>query len=152
LKQFLQRILQEIIKKMILGTSDAWSMSHLSQKAQQTFVLYCGLSDFIRRKVFQCCFDNLGGRGRQFSPSISESNAFSTATIMYCAANHSKYIRTVSYYCLLSALVYTDLWANFTCQTYTYPYTWFLPRPAKNESNIPKQRVTKILLKTITEN
>ena len=30
-------------KKIILGTSDAWSTSHLSQ---QTSVLYCRLSDF----------------------------------------------------------------------------------------------------------
>ena len=32
LKQFLKRILQEIMKKKILGTSDAWSMSRLSQR------------------------------------------------------------------------------------------------------------------------
>ena len=31
LKWFLQRILHEIMKKIILGTSDAWWMSHLSQ-------------------------------------------------------------------------------------------------------------------------
>ena len=31
LKRFLQRILQQIVKK-ILGTSDAWSMSHVSQQ------------------------------------------------------------------------------------------------------------------------
>ena len=32
LKQFFQRILQEIEKKIILGTSDPWSMSRLSQR------------------------------------------------------------------------------------------------------------------------
>ena len=32
MKQFLQRILQEIMKKKILGTSDAWSMSRLSHQ------------------------------------------------------------------------------------------------------------------------
>ena len=32
LKRFLQRILQEIMKKKILGTSDPWSMSRLSQR------------------------------------------------------------------------------------------------------------------------
>ena len=34
---------QAIFKKLILGTLDTWSMSHLSQ---QTSVLYCRLSDF----------------------------------------------------------------------------------------------------------
>ena len=32
LKVFLQKILQEIMKKMILGTSDAWSTIHLSHQ------------------------------------------------------------------------------------------------------------------------
>ena len=38
----MQRILQEIMKKKILGTSDTWSTNHLSQ---WTSVLYCRLSD-----------------------------------------------------------------------------------------------------------
>ena len=32
MKRFLQRILQEIMKKKILGTSETWSMSHLFQR------------------------------------------------------------------------------------------------------------------------
>ena len=32
LKAFLQRILQEIVKKIILGTSGAWSMRQLSNR------------------------------------------------------------------------------------------------------------------------
>ena len=45
LKGFLQRILQDIMKKRItLGTSDAWSTSHFSQ---QNSLLYSRLSDFI---------------------------------------------------------------------------------------------------------
>ena len=32
MKRFLQRILQEIMKKIILGTSDAWSMSRSSHQ------------------------------------------------------------------------------------------------------------------------
>ena len=44
LKRFLQRILQEIMKKrIILGTSDAWLMSHSSQRPSD---LYWRLSDF----------------------------------------------------------------------------------------------------------
>ena len=44
MKRFLQTILKEIMKKIIiLGTSDPWSTSHLFQ---QTSVLYCRLSDF----------------------------------------------------------------------------------------------------------
>ena len=35
MKQFLQRILQEIMKKIILGTSDACSTSHLSQRTSK---------------------------------------------------------------------------------------------------------------------
>ena len=31
MKQFLQKILQEIMKNIILGTSDAWSLRHSSQ-------------------------------------------------------------------------------------------------------------------------
>ena len=34
--------MQEILKKIILGTSDTWSTSHLSQR---TSVLHCRLSD-----------------------------------------------------------------------------------------------------------
>jgi hypothetical protein len=44
-KGFLQRILQEIVKKIILGTSDAWSTIRLS-KSKQPSVLYCKLTDF----------------------------------------------------------------------------------------------------------
>ena len=32
MKQFLKKIFQEIVKKIILGTSDAWSMSPLSRR------------------------------------------------------------------------------------------------------------------------
>ena len=41
MKQFLQRILQEIMKKIIiLGTSDAWSMSHVfSDPVNQRIIL-----------------------------------------------------------------------------------------------------------------
>ena len=35
MKRFLQRVLQEIIKKIILGTSDAWMMSRLSQRPSE---------------------------------------------------------------------------------------------------------------------
>ena len=42
MKGFLQRILQEIMKKIILGTSDAWSMRRLSQRPS---VLYWRLSN-----------------------------------------------------------------------------------------------------------
>ena len=35
MKVFFQRILQEIMKKIILGTSDTWSMSHLSWRTKE---------------------------------------------------------------------------------------------------------------------
>jgi hypothetical protein len=46
LKRFLQRILQEIMKKKILGTSDAWSTSHLSQGTSKPayYILDCRIS------------------------------------------------------------------------------------------------------------
>ena len=43
MKRFLHRILQEIMKKIILETSDAWSMRRSSH---QPSVLYWRLSDF----------------------------------------------------------------------------------------------------------
>ena len=40
LKGFLQRILQEIMKKIILGTSDDWSLSRLShQPSDQAYYI-----------------------------------------------------------------------------------------------------------------
>ena len=36
MKGFLQRILQDFMKKTILGTSDAWSTSHLSHRPSKT--------------------------------------------------------------------------------------------------------------------
>ena len=65
MKQFLQRILQEVMKKIILGTSDTWSTSHLSQltskPANQRIILQIvgflkGLQDkklvtLVRKKI-----------------------------------------------------------------------------------------------------
>ena len=46
MKRFLQRILQEIMKK-ILGTSDAWLMSHLSHRSSDPayYIEDCRISD-----------------------------------------------------------------------------------------------------------
>ena len=38
-------------EKEIIGTSDAWWTSHLSQGNQWTMVLYCRLSDFKRQAI-----------------------------------------------------------------------------------------------------
>ena len=57
---FLQRILQEIMKKIILGTSDAWLMRRSSQRPS---ILYWRLSDFWgQAKVVQHFFLLLGIR------------------------------------------------------------------------------------------
>ena len=49
MKRFLQRILQEIMKKIILGTSDAWSMSHSSQRPSEPvyYIEDCQSSELI---------------------------------------------------------------------------------------------------------
>ena len=43
MKEFLQRILQDVMKKKMLGTSDAWPMSHSSHRSS---VLYWRLAVF----------------------------------------------------------------------------------------------------------
>ena len=50
MKQFLQRILQEIKKKIILGTPGAWSMSRLSQLATEPayYILDCRILRLCR--------------------------------------------------------------------------------------------------------
>ena len=46
MKQFLQRILQEIMEKKIFGTSNTWSMSHSSQQPslQAYYIEDCRIS------------------------------------------------------------------------------------------------------------
>ena len=50
MKVFLQRILQEIMKKIILGTSDAWSTIHLSHRPSDWAWIYLRLTNF------KCCW------------------------------------------------------------------------------------------------
>ena len=63
MKQFLQRIFQENMKKISLGTSDAWSMSHSSHRNS---VLYWRLLDFFQ--LWQCHFYNTLARNNSLCP------------------------------------------------------------------------------------
>ena len=53
LKGFLQRILQEIMKKIILGTSDAWSMKRLFHQPSNPayYIEDCWISKFCSKGV-----------------------------------------------------------------------------------------------------
>ena len=51
MKVFLQRILQEIMKKIILGTSDAWSTIHLSHRPSDRAWIYLRLTNFLTNQV-----------------------------------------------------------------------------------------------------
>ena len=57
----MQRILQEIMKKMIVGTSDPWSMSHSSQRPSEPvyYIEDCRIFVFLPK---------FGGRGRLHPP------------------------------------------------------------------------------------
>ena len=54
MKGFLQRILQEIMKKIILGTSDAWSMRRSSHRPSDPayYIKDCPISNTIGAKTF----------------------------------------------------------------------------------------------------
>ena len=59
MKVFLQRILQEIMKKIILGTSDAWSMVHLSHRPSDRAWIYLRLTNFCMYLCAVCAFLNV---------------------------------------------------------------------------------------------
>ena len=50
MKRFLQRILQEIMKKIMLGTSDAWSMSLSSHRHSEPayYIEDCRILNFVK--------------------------------------------------------------------------------------------------------
>ena len=54
MKVFLQRILQEIMKKIVLGTSDAWSTIHLSHRPSDRAWIYLRLTNFWSRAKTKC--------------------------------------------------------------------------------------------------